>query len=87
MNNLQSQILGYLSRGGRLTVRKTTYLFHTTELRKVVSCLRRRGHVIRNVRKSGTTIDGRSTWYNEYYMPDVEPSMWFKIKELSIYSF
>lgn len=86
MSTPQSQILSYLSQGGRLTTRKAAQLFYTTELRSVVSRLRKRGHVILSERKSAETIDGRDTWYNEYYMPEAKPTLWFKIKEFLKYS-
>lgn len=64
----QREILAALQRGERLTVQRTFSLFHTTELRKVVSRLRRKGYDIRAERKSKQTIDGRSVTFNEYYL-------------------
>ena len=61
-------ILAYLQSGGRLTVNKAIRLFHTTELRKVVSRLRREGWSIAADRRHDTTEDGRAVTYNEYYL-------------------
>ena len=61
-------ILAYLLNGGRLTVNKAISLFHTTELRKVVSRLRREGHAIASVRCYAVTEDGRKVTYNEYFI-------------------
>lgn len=64
----QQNILAALLAGERLTVQKAFRMFHTTELRKVVSRLRRRGYDIRADRKSKKTADGHSVIFNEYYM-------------------
>lgn len=61
-------ILAYLQSGGRLTVNKAIRLFHTTELRKVVSRLRREGWSIAADRRYDKTEDGRAVTYNEYYL-------------------
>lgn len=69
MEQPQNQILAYLKQGGRLTVNTALTLFRTTELRKVVSRLKRKGHDIRARWVSGTaTPDGRPTPHKEYYM-------------------
>ena len=65
----QTKILTYLVVGGRLTVRKAERLFHTTELRRIVSRLRRKGYTISSDKLSAVTEDGRPTRFNEYYMP------------------
>ena len=39
----QNKILAYLKAGGRLTVRKAERLYHTTELRRIISRLRKNG--------------------------------------------
>lgn len=65
---VQHDILAAFERGERLTVQKAFRLFHTTELRKVVSRLRRRGYDIRSNRKTSETEDGRAVTYNEYYL-------------------
>lgn len=53
--NPKADILAYFRGGGRLTVNRALFLFHTTELRKVVSRLRREGHDIRADKKSDIT--------------------------------
>lgn len=63
-----SDILAYLLDGGRLTVQRAFHLFHTTELRKIVSRLRRRGYNISSIRREGVTEEGRKVMYNEYYI-------------------
>ena len=65
---VQYEILFALMSGERLSVQKVFRLFHTTELRKVVSRLRRRGHDIRSEKRTGLTYDGRTVTYNEYYL-------------------
>lgn len=66
--NPKADILAYFRGGGRLTVNRALFLFHTTELRKVVSRLRREGHDIRADKKSDITEEGRKVVFNEYYM-------------------
>jgi hypothetical protein len=46
MTNPQSQVLEYLKAGGGLTVQKCLSLFHTTELRRIVSRLKMEGYLI-----------------------------------------
>ena len=65
----QKKILAGLLRGERLTVRKAEILYHTTELRRIVSRLRRKGYPICSDRRSTLTEDGRITKFNEYYLP------------------
>jgi biotin operon repressor len=65
---VQYEILFALMSGERLSVQKAFRLFHTTELRKVVSRLRRRGYDIRSEKRAGQTLDGRTVTYNEYYL-------------------
>lgn len=62
------EVLFSLMAGERLTVQKAFRLFHTTELRKIVSRLRRKGYDVRAVRKYKETIDGRRVTFNEYYL-------------------
>jgi hypothetical protein len=68
VRNPQREILAYLMAGGRLTVQKASRLFETTELRKIVSRLRRRGQPIEDVMHYDTTRTGRRVWFNEYRM-------------------
>jgi hypothetical protein len=68
MNDPQSKILAYLKQGGRLTVQKAIHLFSTTELRKIISRLRRQGYPILDRRLTVTTADGRQAPIKEYYL-------------------
>lgn len=61
-------ILAYFLSGGRLTVNKAIRLFHTTELRKVVSRLRKEGWDIRADIRHDATTDGRMVTFNEYFL-------------------
>lgn len=62
------EVLFAFMSGERLTVQKAFRLFHTTELRKIVSRLRKRGYDIRAERKHKESIDGRNVMFNEYYL-------------------
>lgn len=64
----QNKILAYFKEGGRLTVNKALYMFSTTELRKIVSRLRRAGHRIGSQWRSDKASDGRNVRYKEYYL-------------------
>lgn len=64
----QKAILDSLQRGERLTVQKAYRKFHTTELRKVISRLRKFGYVICAKKITDRSADGRAITYNEYYM-------------------
>lgn len=64
----QRDILAYFQQGGRLTVQKAFRKFHTTELRKIVSRLRRSGHNIASKAMNDETEDGRKVTYNEYFL-------------------
>lgn len=69
MERPQHAILAHLKQGGKLTVNTALSLFRTTELRKVVSRLRRQGHNICTRWVTDTTaIDGRPTPHKEYFM-------------------
>lgn len=65
---VQYEILFALMSGERLSVQKAFRLFHTTELRKVVSRLRRRGYDIRSEKRTKQSLDGRQVTYNEYFL-------------------
>lgn len=67
----QTKILVYLKQGGRLTVRKAERLFNTTELRRIVSRLRKQGYTICSDKRKAVTEDGRPTQFNEYYLVQV----------------
>ena len=69
MEQPQNMILAHLQKGGKLTVNSALSLFRTTELRKVVSRLKRKGHDIRARWVFNTaTPDGRPTPHKEYFM-------------------
>lgn len=70
----QNNILTYLKQGGRLSVRKAERLFHTTELRRIISRLRKKGYAIASNRQEVTTEDGRHTRFNVYYIIQVADS-------------
>lgn len=61
------QVLFALMAGEKLTVQKAFRLFHTTELRKIVSRLRRKGYDIKDRILSAET-DGRISRFKEYFM-------------------
>ncbi len=42
----EDKILDYLMRGGKLTVNDCQRIFHTTELRRYISLIRKRGYNI-----------------------------------------
>lgn len=65
---LQYEVLFAFESGERLTVQKCFRIFHTTELRKIVSRLRQRGYDIRATRRSRKTSDGRKVWFHEYFL-------------------
>lgn len=70
MNNShepQSRIREYLASGGTLTVQQAFRMFHTTELRKVITRLRRKGDCIID-RWTNSDCDGRTSRYKVYYM-------------------
>lgn len=69
----QRDILAYFLGGGRLTVQRAFLMFHTTELRKIVSRLRKSGHDIRSKQMSDTTVDGRPVTFKEYYLVHEQP--------------
>lgn len=64
----QRAILDSLQRGERLTVQKAYHRFHTTELRKVISRLRKFGYIICANKITDRSAGGRTITYNEYYM-------------------
>lgn len=70
MDNLhepQAHIREYLAKGGTLTVQQAFRKFHTTELRKVVTRLRRKGDCIMD-RWTSSSSEGRTSRYKIYYM-------------------
>lgn len=61
----QQQILACLLQGGSLSVQEAFRRFHTTELRKVIDRLRKRGYEIITRWEDGTR-DGRAIRYKRY---------------------
>ena len=55
-------------------IRKAERLYHTTELRRIISRLRKMGYSICSNKQKAVTEDGRPTQFNEYYMPQVADS-------------
>lgn len=65
----QACILAYFIRGGTLTVQKTFRMFRTTELRKIVTRLKRKGYIIVGDWCYSHDADrGRVVRYKEYHM-------------------
>lgn len=65
----QARILAYFIRGGTLTVWKAMSKFGTTELRKIVTRLRRKGYIIVGDWCYSHDADrGRVVRYKEYHM-------------------
>lgn len=65
----QARILAYFIRGGTLTVWKAMNKFGTTELRKIVTRLRRKGYIIVGDWCYSHDADrGRIVRYKEYHM-------------------
>lgn len=65
---IRAEILAYFQRGGKLSTQKAFRMFHTTELRKIVSRLRRAGFPIKANRQHEVKSDGKKVAYNEYYL-------------------
>lgn len=63
----QIRIRNYFESGGRLTVQTAIRQFNTTELRRIVSRLRKNGVAISARWTSVTTSDGRYQRVKEYY--------------------
>lgn len=72
MENLrepQACIRDYLAKGGTLTVQQAFRMFHTTELRKVITRLKRQGYrIMDRWTSSYNDADGRTSRYKVYYM-------------------
>lgn len=65
---IRAEILAYFQQGGKLSTQKAFRMFHTTELRKIVSRLRRVGFPIKATRMQEVKADGKIVTYNEYYL-------------------
>lgn len=63
----QREILRYFLLGGRLTVQKALRKFGTTELRKIVSRLKRKGFDISSYWTTELSSDGRVCRIKTYY--------------------
>lgn len=66
--NPQHEILAYLLKGGRLTVQKAWRMFETSELRRIVSRLKRNGHPIAYAWQYDMTKTGRRVKFKEYFI-------------------
>lgn len=64
----QREILAYLLKGGRLTVKTAWKKFGTSEFRRIVSRLKDRGFPVIADKQYGETKTGRRVWFNEYRM-------------------
>lgn len=61
-----NKVTAYLLNGGTLTVKSCWMMFGTTEMRKIASRLRKRGHKVATREVTGTANDGREVRFNEY---------------------
>lgn len=68
MEQPQRNVLAYLLKGGELTVQTALRKFHTTELRKIVCRLKRKGHDIRTRWVQDATAEGRQIRYKAYFL-------------------
>lgn len=66
MTTIISQVKSYLINGGALTVKTCWVKFGTTELRKIVSRLRKDGLNIEDKILTDTLPDGREVRFKEY---------------------
>lgn len=75
----QRQIAAYFRKGGRLTVKRAWDMFGTTELRRIVSRLRKGGMDIVSRWVSVETRDGRQQRVKEYSIQDAKPLWWIRV--------
>lgn len=75
VNSCKPQLLirEHLAQGGTLTVQQAFHQFGTTELRKVVARLRRKGDIISD-RWTSSESEGRKSRYKIYYMVKISNS-------------
>lgn len=66
METIINQVATHLVNGGALTVKTCWVKFGTTELRKIVSRLRKRGHRVTTTQLTEMLPNGREVRYNEY---------------------
>ena len=65
-DTILNEVKTYLLNGGALTVKSCWQKFGTTEMRKIASRLRQRGHNIVTKQLTDTLPDGREVRFNEY---------------------
>lgn len=61
-----NKVTAYLLNGGALTVKSCWAKFGTTEMRKIASRLRERGHKVVTKELTEMSNDGRTLRFNEY---------------------
>lgn len=66
MSSIINKVTAYLLNGGTLTVKSCWMMFGTTEMRKIASRLRKRGHKVATREVTDTANDGREVRFNEY---------------------
>lgn len=64
----QREILAYLLKGGRLTVKTAWKKFGTSEFRRIVSRLKKKGYKFGSRWMEGTTPDGRQVRFKEHFL-------------------
>lgn len=69
--NPQREILAYLLKGGRLTVKTAWKKFGTSEFRRIVSRLKKKGYKFGSRWMEGTTPDGRQVRFKEHFLEQV----------------
>ena len=67
----QREILAYLLKGGRLTVKTAWKKFGTSEFRRIVSRLKKKGYKFGSRWMEGTTPDGRQVRFKEHFLEQV----------------
>ena len=73
MRTQSQDILAYMTQYGGITQLEATTMLGCTRLSARISDLKKEGHVIRSVWKSGTTRTGRKTNYVEYQIANRDP--------------
>lgn len=66
MEAIINKVTSYLLSGNALTVKSCWAKFGTTELRKIASRLRKRGHKVETRQLTDILPDGRPVKFNEY---------------------
>lgn len=70
MRTQAQEILAYIKQYGGITQLEATTMIGCTRLAARISDLRKEGHTIRSVWKSGTNRQGKKTYYVEYQIKD-----------------